>query len=154
MTSTTAVIPLVVFEAADCLMAVPAAEVAHLDHRMGDAPSLDAAEYPSRPYFDLGAYFSGSGSDGPWLHWARGTRHASLRVQRVLDVVPVPLSSLTPMPVLLRRERCTRAFVAAGLAGQDVFLLLDPACLAHSATGPETAGKLSSARGSRRASRT
>lgn len=124
--STTAppvVIPLLVFEAADCLMAVPASEVAHLE---GSDPLF--TENESRA-FDLGEYFSGLESDGPWLRWARGARTAWLRVQRVIDVVPVALSTLTPMPALLTGERRTRAFLAAGVSGHDVFLLLDPARL-------------------------
>jgi hypothetical protein len=123
--SATVVVPLLVFEAADCLMALPASEVSHLEKRGRD----------SRPHFDLGEYFGGCESNGPWLQWARGTRRASLRVKRVLDVVPIGLSSLTPMPVLLRSQRRTRAFLAAGVAGQDVFLLLDPARLGHSSAG-------------------
>jgi hypothetical protein len=115
----TATVPLLVFEAADCLMAVPACEVAHLEQ---------GSETPSRPLFDLGEYFSGRESEGPWLRWSRGTYSASLRVKRVIDVVPIALSSLTPMPVRLRAVR-SGAFLAAGVRGADVFLLLDPARL-------------------------
>jgi hypothetical protein len=50
-------------------------------------------------------------------------------VKRVIDVVPFALSGLTPMPTLLRGQRHTRAFLAAGVRGDDVFLLLDPARL-------------------------
>ena len=130
------VVSLLVFEAADCLMAVPASEVA----QMGSDPLLDAKRgregfpgeldgKPSRPLFDLGTYFSGRESDGPWLRWGRGTRSAWLRVRRVVDVVPVALSLLTPMPRLLRGQMRTRVFLAAGVRGEDVFLLLDPARL-------------------------
>ena len=119
------VVPLLVFEAADCLMAVPAIEIAHLEKRGGS----DTA-------FDLGEYFSGCESNGPWLQWTRGARRASLRVSRVLDVVPIALSSLTPMPVLLRGRSRTRAFLAAGLAAHDVFLLLDPARLGSGRGSP------------------
>ncbi len=117
------VLPLLVFEAAGCLMAVPASEVAHLEQR-GRAPFS-----PEPPSFDLGGYFSNLDSDGPWLHWTRGTRSAWLRVRRVIDVVPVALAGLTPMPALLGAQLRTRAFLAAGVRGNDVFLLLDPARL-------------------------
>jgi hypothetical protein len=83
----------------------------------------------SRAAFDLNEYFNGRASDGPWLRWRRGTRSAWLRVISVVDVVPVALSRLTPMPALLRRQLRTRVFLAAGVRGDDVFLLLDPARL-------------------------
>ena len=126
MKASAPVLPLLVFEAADCLMAVPASEVAHLD--------AGTATYKKRgqtPFFDLGEYFLGRGSDGPWLHWARGTRSAWLRVRRVIDVVPVALTVLTPMPAILTARQRSRVFLAAGLRGDEVFLLLDPARLAQ-----------------------
>ena len=136
MTATSTVVPLLMFEAADCLMALPASEIAHLG---GDGKGVGRGfprirENPSRPlfagsHFDLGTYFNGCESDGPWLHWGRGTRTAWLRVHCVVDVVPIAVSGLTPMPALLRGERRTRAFLAAGVRGPDVFLLLDPARL-------------------------
>lgn len=118
------VVQLLVFEAADCLMAVPASEVAHLA-----GPDSDAAKTGNRLTFDLGEYFTACESDGPWLRWQRGSRSAILRVRRVVDVVAVALASLKPMPSLLRGDRRTRAFLAAGVSGNDVFLLLDPARL-------------------------
>jgi hypothetical protein len=124
MTATSTVVPLLVFEAADCLMAVSASEVAHLE---GSDPLFTEVE--SRAAFDLGEYFSGRKSHGPWLYWGRGPRNAWLRVRRVIDVVPIALSGLTPMPMRLRGERRTRAFLAAGIRGNEVFLLLDPARL-------------------------
>ncbi|HUP40119.1 MAG TPA: hypothetical protein VM115_08370 [Vicinamibacterales bacterium] len=124
MTVTSAVVPLLVFEAADCLMAIPASEIAHLE---GSDPLFTDTE--SRAAFDLGKYFNGRKSDGPWLHWGRGARAAWLRVQWVIDVVPIAVSGMSPMPALLRRDRRTRAFLAAGVRGDDVFLLLDPARL-------------------------
>lgn len=124
MTASSTVLPLLVFEAAGCLMAVPASEVARLE-----VADQVLAEKGSRTALDLGEYFVGRPSDGPWLHWDRGARSAWLRVMRVVDVVPIALSALTPMPSLLRGERRTRAFLAAGLSGKDVFLLLDPARL-------------------------
>jgi hypothetical protein len=134
MTATSTVVPLLMFEAADCLMALPASEIAHLEKRGRVQFSGDAAENCTRPLFaepsfDLGTYFNGRESDGPWLHWGRGTRSAWLRVGHVVDVVPISVSGLTPMPALLRGERRTRAFLAAGVRGDDVFLLLDPARL-------------------------
>jgi hypothetical protein len=118
------VVPLLVFEAADCLMAVPASEVAHLE---GSDPIFTKIE--SRACFDLDEYFSHRTSEGPWLHWMRGTRSAWLRVRRVIDVVPVALTVLTPMPSVLKARQRSRVFLAAGLRGDEVFLLLDPARL-------------------------
>ncbi len=125
------VVPLLVFEAADCLMAVVASEVGHLEKGFRDPFSEVSTENGSRNRFDLGEYFAGSESDGPWLTWARGTRHARLRVCRVVDVVPVSLGGLTPMPALLRAQKRTQAFLAAGIRGEEVFLLLDPARLVN-----------------------
>ena len=116
------VVPLLVFEAAGCLMAVPATEIL-----MGSDPLFTKNE--SGAAVDLGEYFSSGRSDGPWLHWGRGARTVWLRVKRVVDVVPFALSGLRPMPALLRRQRRTHAFLAAGVRGNDVFLLLDPARL-------------------------
>ena len=130
MTAATNAVSLLVFEAADCLMAVPASEVAYLEQRGRVQVSEQPGENSTRPLFDLGEYFSGHESNGPWLRWRRGTRSAWLRVRCVVDVVPVALSVLTPMPKLLRGQRLTRAFLAAGVCGDDVFLLLDPARLA------------------------
>ena len=129
MTATSTVVPLLVFEAADCLMAIVASEVAHLEKRGREGFSEEPGENPSRPLFDLGEYFGELESDGPWLRWGRGPRTAWLRVRRVVDVVPVALSGLTRMPALLRGQGLTRAFLAAGIRGNDVFLLLDPARL-------------------------
>jgi hypothetical protein len=124
MTATSTLVALLVFEAADCLMAIPASEVAHLE---GSDPIFTDIE--SRAAFDLGEYFNGCRSDGPWLHWGRGPRNAWLRVLRVVDVVPIALSALKPMPARLGGKRRTGAFLAAGIRGNDVFLLLDPARL-------------------------
>jgi hypothetical protein len=128
MSATAIVVPLLVFEAADCLMAVPASEVAHLEQGANKlrAPPAVLVEEPA---FDLGEYFGGHESDGPWLHWGRGARGAWLRVRRVVDVVPTLISGLTPMPMLLREQRRTCAFLASGVRGEEVFLLLDPARL-------------------------
>lgn len=123
MTAGATAVSLLVFEAADCLMALPASEVAFLEKRGRTRPR------PVDPQVDLGEYFAGRTSEGPWLRWVRGTRTVWLRVKRVVDVVPVALSVLTPMPSLLRRQDRTRAFLAAGVRGNEVFLLLDPARL-------------------------
>lgn len=124
MTAATAFVPLLVFEAAGCLMAVVASEVAHLERADALFTKSDG-----RVAYDLGDYFGELESDGPWLRWGRGTRIAWLRVRRVIDVVPVALSCLTLMPTLLRGQGRTGAFLAAGVRGNDVFLLLDPARL-------------------------
>ena len=121
MSANTGVVSLLIFEAAGCLMAVPASEVTHLEN--------EKDEKKGRSLLDLGQHFGGRESDGPWLRWGRGSRIAWLRVRRVVDVVPVALSLLTPMPALLRRQVRTRAFLAAGVRGNEVFLLLDPARL-------------------------
>lgn len=134
MTAGATAVSLLVFEAADCLMALPASEVAFLEKR-GRVPLSPASgdngtrPLPFDPQVDLGEYFAGRISEGPWLRWVRGTRTVWLRVKRVVDVVPVALSVLTPMPSLLRRQDRTRAFLAAGVRGNEVFLLLDPARL-------------------------
>jgi hypothetical protein len=125
------VLPLLVFEAAGCLMALPASEVAHLHAQ----DAVDA----SGEGIDLGEYFTKRRSDGPWLHWGRGELSRWLRVDCVVDVVPVDLSALSPMPKLLRGWLRARAFCAAGVRGDDVFLLLDPARLRAEA-GPSSAG--------------
>jgi hypothetical protein len=128
MTASAHVLPLLVFEAADCLMAVPASEVAQLEKQLeGSDPIF--TEIESRSCFDLEEYFAQGKSNGPWLRWARGTASAWLRVRRVIDVVPVALATLTPMPAVFKARRRSRAFLAAGLRGDDVFLLLDPARL-------------------------
>lgn len=123
MSGNAAVVSLLVFEAAGCLMAVPASEV------VGTGTHPLFTEEAKRSAVDLGEYFDGRNSDGPWLRWARGTRSAFLRVKRVVDVIPVGLSLMKPMPALFRRQPRARAFFAAGIRGDEVFLLLDPARL-------------------------
>jgi hypothetical protein len=139
MTSSAQILPLLVFEAADCLMAVPASEIAQLEKRgrvqFSGGPTLnpalpDVSENRTRPRFlDLNEYFLGREADGPWLHWVRGPRAVWLRVRRVIDVVPVALGALTPLPAILRARQRSRVFLAVGLRNDDVFLLLDPARL-------------------------
>ena len=90
MTATSTVVPLLVFEAADCLMAIP-----HPRSRTWRGQTRFLRKSKVATAFDLGEYFDGRESDGPWLHWGRGTRNAWLRVRRVIDVVPIALSGLT-----------------------------------------------------------
>ena len=130
MTTAPTIVPLLVFEAADCLMAIVASEVGQLESEKGSDPFFDEKRGLT-PFFDLDRYFIDGEADGPWLQWARGTRRAWLRVRRVIDVLPVSLGALTPLPVVLRAQKRSRAFLAAGIRGDDVFLLLDPARLAH-----------------------
>ena len=118
MTVRIAPVPLLVFEAAGCLMAVPASEVTQLSEKGSGGRVLDLDEY-----------FTQQPSAGPWLQWKRGALSAWLRVRRVVDVVAVPLPRLRPIPKILREQHATRAFLAAGISGDDVFLLLDPARL-------------------------
>ena len=117
-------VPLLVFEAADCLMAVIASEIV-----LRGSDSLFSEDI-NHAVLDLGEYFDGHASEGPCLQWTRGTRRVWLRVRRVIDVVPTSITSLTPMPAQLRVRQRTRAFLAAGVRGNEVFLLLDPARLA------------------------
>jgi hypothetical protein len=121
MTSQDIILPLLVFEAAGCMMAVPASEVVHLDTTARCTGTVFTV--------DLDEYFADSSCDGPWLHWTRGTLDAWLRVRQVIDVVPVAIATLTPMPALLTAQHRTGAFVASGARHDDVFLLLDPARL-------------------------
>jgi hypothetical protein len=136
MSVTTATVPLLIFEAAGCLMALPASEVAHLERVTGSCMQTKGSE----PSFDLGDYFGARATEGPWLRWSRATQSAWLRVHHVVDVVPVALTSLTAMPTLLRRHRRTRAFLAAGVRNSDVFLLLDPARLRDSSGLGDSSG--------------
>jgi hypothetical protein len=117
MTAAVGTVPLVVFEAADCLMALPASEVDQFVH------AAPPDQRDNLPACDLGEYFGTSRADGPWLRWARGTRGAWLCVRCVIDVVSVPITAFRRLPQPLQRRSC--AFVAAGTAGSDVFLLLD-----------------------------
>jgi hypothetical protein len=129
MSASSPVVPLLVFEAADCLMAVIACEVV----LRGSDPLL--TENVNREALDLCEYFDAPASDGPWLQWARGRHAAWLRVRQVIDVMPMALAGLTPMPAVLRSQTRTRAFLAAGVRGNDLFLLLDPARLARPLCG-------------------
>jgi hypothetical protein len=112
---------LLFFEAANCLMAIPAAEVSHLE-----ASHPRFTEIENESTLDLDQYFMRQQANGPWLHWGRGSRKTWLRVRRVVDVANVAVSGLRPMPTLLQRQHQTRAFLAVGVHGGVVYLLLDP----------------------------
>ncbi len=123
------VVALLLFEAADCLMALPASEVARLLAPGSPAASADKAD-ASEVWIDVAEYFTGRQSEGPWLRWSRGKRSAWLRVARVMEVLPCAIRALVPMPAWLRAERRAGTFWAAGVRGDEVFLLMDPARLA------------------------
>jgi hypothetical protein len=134
---------LLFFEAANCLMAIPASEVSHLE---GSYPRFTEIEDGST--LDLDQYFMRQQGDGPWLHWGRGPRKTWLRVRRVVDVATVSLSGLRPMPNLLQGPHRTRAFLAVGIHGGVVYLLLDPGRLLVNPLSPEaTAAVRNSAEG-------
>ena len=125
------VVALLLFEAADCLMALPASEVARL--LAPESPGASAGNVgASEEWIDLDEYFTGRRSEGPWLRWSRGQRSAWLRVARVVDVLPCPIRALVPMPAWLRAEPRAGTFWAAGVRGDEVFLLMDPARLGYS----------------------
>ena len=144
------VVALLLFEAADCLMALPASEVARLlapESHAASACNIGASE----EWIDLDEYFTGRRSEGPWLRWGRGERSAWLRVTRVVEVLPCAIRALAPMPAWLRDERTPQrgsraadperragTFWAAGVRGDEVFLLMDPARLANRREGVPT----------------
>jgi hypothetical protein len=136
------VVALLLFEAADCLMALPASEVTRLLAPESQGASAGNVAAPEE-WIDLEEYFTGRRSEGPWLQWGRGQRRAWLRVARVVEVLPCPIRALVPMPAWLRAERGPQrgsraggpepragTFWAAGVRGDEVFLLMDPARLA------------------------
>ena len=124
-----AVVTLLLFEAADCLMALPASEVARLLAPGSQQASADEGG-ASVAWIDLDEYFSGRRSEGPWLRWDRGERCAWLRVGCVVEVLACAIQALAPMPACFRSEGRGGAFWGAGVRGDDVFLLMDPARLA------------------------
>ena len=127
------VVPLLLFEAADCLMALPASEVTRLLER--ELQGASAGEVGASEWIDLDEYFTDRRSEGPWLRWSRGGRSAWLRVARVVEVLPCAIRALAPMPAWLRAERRAGTFWAAGVRGDEVFLLMDPARLADPREG-------------------
>ena len=124
------VVALLLFEAADCLMALAASEVACLLAPVSPAAPAGNAD-ASEVWIDLDEYFTGRRSEGPWLRWGRGKRSAWLRVARVMEVLPCAIRALAPMPARLRTEPRAGTFWAAGVRGDEVFLLMDPARLAY-----------------------
>ena len=131
------VVALLLFEAADCLMALPASEVAHLLAPGSQRASADEGS-ASVAWIDVDEYFTGRRSNGPWLQWARGERCAWLRVGRVVEVLACAIRALAPMPACLSMDGRGGAFWAAGVRGDEVFLLMDPARLADCRDGLTT----------------
>ena len=131
------VVALLLFEAADCLMALPASEVARLLAPGSQRASADDG-CASVAWIDVDEYFTGRRSDGPWLQWARGERCAWLRVGCVVEVLACSIRALAPMPACLRAEGPGGAFWAAGVRGDEVFLLIDPARLGDRRDGLTT----------------
>lgn len=121
------VIALLLFEAADGLMALPVSEVTRLLVQPGSAGPADEAPYAAARV-DLDEYFTGRSSTGPWLRWGRSDLSVWLRVARVVEVLSYAVRALAPMPV--RATGHAGVFWAAGARGDDVFLLVDPARLA------------------------
>jgi hypothetical protein len=119
-------VELLFFEAAGCLMAIPASEVTRLEE--SDGPST---KNETGAAFDLDEHFTRQESGGPWLCWSRGTRRARLRVRRVVGAATLSIAALKPVPGLLLAHAQGRsyAFLAVGVRGDDLFLLLDPARL-------------------------
>lgn len=120
---------LLLFEAAGCLMALPAFEVARLATSIADLPSANAREDTAGPV-DLDARFGLAGSEGPWIAWRRGGRRRVLRASRVLGVFAYALGDLRPMPGWLRATQETGPFWAMGTRDEEIFLVLDPGRLA------------------------
>ncbi len=119
------VVSLLLFEAADCLMALPVSEVSQLLAQPGSGgPEQGASATVTR--VDLDDYFTGHPSSGPWLRWDRRDRGVWLRIVRVVEVLPYAIRGLAPIPAALRRTGRAGAFWAAGVRGDDVFLLVDP----------------------------
>jgi hypothetical protein len=112
-------------------MALPASEVARLLAPGSPRASADEGG-GSVEWIDLDEYFTGRQSEGPWLRWSQGERCAWLRVGRVVEVLACAIGALAPMPSCLRAEGRARAFWAAGVRGDEVFLLMDPARLGDS----------------------
>jgi hypothetical protein len=126
-------LPLLMFEAAGCLMAVPAYEVTRLV-ALESATQGDATAAAAHEGIDLNQHFVTRQAEGPWLQWTRGARQRWLRVDRVLDVLACPLGSLSPLP-MLERFGPARVFWAAGVRAGEIFLVLDPARLEHQPDG-------------------
>jgi hypothetical protein len=120
-------ISLLLFEAAECWMALPAWEVVRLV-----PTALDLWQTESQTakvhleMVDLAAYFGISSEVGLWIEWRRGKETWGLRVQRVFEVYACPLRSLAPIPVWLSSAGCSGPFWAVGTYSEQIFLVLDP----------------------------
>ncbi len=126
-------VPLLFFEAADCLMALPVSEVTRLLEQ--PEPGGFAGDAVSDARVDLDEYFTGRPASGPWLRWRRREQRVWLRIGRVVEVLPYAVRALTPTPAVLRRPRPAGAFWAAGVTGGEIFLLIDPARFADPRAG-------------------
>jgi hypothetical protein len=124
-------IPLLLFEAAECWMALPAWEVTRLVPTVLDLWKTESqtARVPLE-LFDLASYFGMPSQVGLWIEWRRGEETRGLRVQRVFEVYPCPLRSLAPIPVWLKSAGCSGPFWAVGMYSEQIFLVLDPTRLA------------------------
>ena len=128
------IVSLLLFEAAECLMALLVSEVTRLVAMPAGGGSADEASL-SGETVDMDDYFTGRPSAGPWLRWSRQEQSVWLRITRVVEVVPCAIRALAPMPAALRGTRGAGAFWAAGVRGEEVFLLVDPARFADTREG-------------------
>ena len=120
-------ISLLLFEAAGCWMALPAWEVARLVPTALDLWKTESQSAKGQfELVDLDYYFGIPSQVGLWIEWRRGNVTRGLRVQRVFDVYTCPLRKLAPIPVWLSSAGCSGPFWAAGLQGEEIFLVLDP----------------------------
>jgi hypothetical protein len=120
-------ISLLLFEAAECWMALPAWEVARLVPTALDLWKTDSQG--AKVYLDLvdlGAYFGIPSQVGLWIEWRRGNETRGLRVQRVVEVYPCPLGKLAPIPVWLSSAGYSGPFWSVGMYNEEMFLVLDP----------------------------
>lgn len=122
---------LLLFEAADCLMALPTSEVERL---ASSTLALWGEEgwqstIPLPELIDLDAHFGAPCRPGPLILWRRGAQTRVFRVSRVLEVLPCLVRNLIPMPARLRSTHGAGTFWAVGINKEELFLLLDPATL-------------------------
>lgn len=118
---------LLLFQAAGCLMALPASEVARLAGSSAGPPSADRGDPRPAGAIDLDVHFGRPGGAGPWIAWRRGARQRDLRVSRVIGVSAYEWRDLRPMPRWLRATQAAGPFWAMGTSdNEEVFLVLDP----------------------------